>query len=119
MKIEQPTINDPNVRISVYGDFRNEPSPVSDVNSHGFGLIQKSIMQSFPGTLVAPNLVVGGTDTKHYQKLSREIYSFLPVHLKQEDLKRYHGIDERVSVDNLGRIVQFYAQLMLNAAGGE
>lgn len=114
----ESVINDPRVRVSLYGDFRNEPSPVSDVNSHGFGLIQKSIMQSFPGTLVAPNLVVGGTDTKHYEKLSRDIYRFLPIHLKQDDLKRYHGIDERVGVENLGRIVVFYSQLILNAAGG-
>ncbi|MGE0104639.1 MAG: M20 family peptidase [Blastocatellales bacterium] len=114
----ESAINDPRVRISLYGDFRNEPSPVSDVNSHGFGLIQKSIMQSFPGTLVAPNLVVGGTDTKHYEKLSKDIYRFLPIHLKQDDLKRYHGIDERVGVENLGRIVVFYSQLILNAAGG-
>lgn len=113
------TISDPNVKVSIHGDFRNEPSPVSDVNSHGFGLIQKSIMQSFPNTLVAPNLVIGGTDTKHYQKLSGDIYRFLPVRMKNEDLKRYHGINERVSVDNLGRIVRFYAQLILNTAGGE
>ena len=113
------TINDPNVKISIYGDIQNEPSAVSDVNSHGFGLIQKSIMQTFPNTLVAPNLVVGGTDTKHYQKLSKDIYRFLPVRLKQEDLKRYHGNDERLSIENFSRIIRFYAQLILNAAGGE
>ena len=42
----------------------------------------------------------GNTDTKHYQSLTDSIYRFQPVLLGQNDLNRFHGIDERISVKN-------------------
>lgn len=35
--------------------------------------------QVFPDVSVAPSLMVGGTDTNHYSKLTKNIYRFLAV----------------------------------------
>jgi carboxypeptidase PM20D1 len=74
-------------------------------------------VQTFPGTVVAPNLLSGGTDTKHYRHLTRNVYRFLPIRLKAEDFGRLHGTDERLGVKNYAEVVRFYAQLLRNAAG--
>ena len=68
----------------------------------------------FPGTLVAPGLVVAATDSRLYTPVSDHIYRFSPVRAKPEDLARFHGTNERISTANLGELVRFYHQLLRN-----
>jgi acetylornithine deacetylase/succinyl-diaminopimelate desuccinylase-like protein len=42
----------------------------------------------------------------------------VPFHLDSSDLRRAHGTDERLSVQNLGWGVRFYGALIRHAAGG-
>lgn len=105
------------IHASPTGVVRGEPSGESDTGAPGFLLIQRTLAQTFPGTVVSPNLLSGGTDTKHYVRLSRNIYRFLPIRMKEEDLGRLHGTNERVGVENYGEAVRFYAQLLRNGAG--
>ena len=60
-----------------------------------------------------PGLVVAGTDAKHFEDLADNVYRFSPIHAKPEDLGRFHGTNERLSVDNLGRMIKGYAQIMM------
>ena len=46
--------------------------------------------------------------------MSPNVYRFVPMRLKPEDLKRIHGTNERVGIENYGEIVRFYAQLLRN-----
>jgi carboxypeptidase PM20D1 len=106
----------PDIRVNPTGVVKSEPSPESDTRAPAFALIQRTVAQLFPEALVAPNLLSGGTDTKHYLRLSRNVYRFLPIRMKAEDLGRLHGTNERVGVENFGEIVRFYAQLLRNGA---
>jgi carboxypeptidase PM20D1 len=65
---------------------------------------------------VAPYLVLGATDARHYRDLSENVYRFLPITLTSEDLARMHGTDERISVSDYEKAIRFYRQLILNAA---
>jgi carboxypeptidase PM20D1 len=38
------------------------------------------------------------------------------VRAKPEDLKRFHGTNERISTTNFVELIQFYHQLLKNAA---
>ncbi|MBI4527792.1 MAG: M20 family peptidase [Deltaproteobacteria bacterium] len=107
-------INDPRIRIAPFGPI-SEPSSETDVSARGFQLLHRTIRQVQPDAIVAPSLLVGATDSRHMAKLSRETYRFLPIELTSDDLRRYHGIDERVSIENLGRAVRFYVQLIRNS----
>jgi acetylornithine deacetylase/succinyl-diaminopimelate desuccinylase-like protein len=63
----------------------------------------RSILAEDPGALVAPYLMSGGTDAKHFIKLGMRSYGFTPLRLP-DDLDftaLFHGIDERVPVDAL------------------
>lgn len=107
----------PEIKVAVTGSFPTEPSPESDVRSPEFGLLQRTIAQVFPGMLVAPSLLSGGTDTKHYRKLSQNVYRFLPVRITEKDLASIHGTNEKIAVESYGEAVRFYAQLLRNGAG--
>jgi carboxypeptidase PM20D1 len=109
------TIADPRVKIARFGAQNTEPSSESDVNASSFAILQRTISQIFPNTLVAPNLLVAGTDTKHFEKLSSNIYRFQPIKAGPQDLSRPHGINERIGVEDYKEVVRFYIQLIRNA----
>ncbi|MEZ4992599.1 MAG: M20 family peptidase [Saprospiraceae bacterium] len=109
-------IDDERVQVSPSADdSHQEPSPVSGTDTFGFRVIEKSIRQIFPEAVVAPALVIAATDSRHYQIVSDQIYRFQPLYLTQADLKRLHGIDERISVGNYEQAIRFYRQLISNA----
>lgn len=59
--------------------------------------------------------MVAGTDTKHYLDLTKSVYRFLPSLLGPEDLKRFHGFNERISVKNYEQTINYFYHLMMNA----
>lgn len=63
-----------------------------------------------------PALLVGATDSRHYSELARNIYRFTPTELGPGDLSRIHGINERLSLSNYFRAVEFYGRLMQASA---
>ncbi|HVH07132.1 MAG TPA: M20 family peptidase [Myxococcota bacterium] len=95
----------------------NEPSPTSDPTSPSYRTVARTIRQVFPGAGVAPALVLGGTDSKHYREVAEQSFRFVPLRLAPEDLKRVHGTDERISIDGYADVVRFFVQLLQNAAG--
>jgi carboxypeptidase PM20D1 len=112
----QRAISDPRVEIKPLGGFKSEPSFVSDTASPSFKSLVRTIRQVFPGVLVAPGLVLGGTDSRHYAALTRSIYRFSPIRVTGEDLDRIHGTDERISIEGYGQVVRFYLQLIQNSS---
>ena len=40
----------------------------------------------------------------------------VPVRANAEDLKRFHGTNERISIDNYVGMIQFYERLLRNAS---
>ncbi|MBK8254435.1 MAG: M20 family peptidase [Polyangiaceae bacterium] len=109
-------ISDSRVKVQVLqGGTLKEPSSVSDLNGPGYKAIEKAIRQIVPDSIVAPSLVLGSTDSYQYQGVADGVYRFSPQRMKDEDRARFHGTNERVSVQNFGEHVRFYAQLIRNA----
>lgn len=110
------TVADPRVKVQVLpGGPGKEPSTVSDATGFGYKSIEKTIRQIIPESLVAPSLVLGATDSFHYQRIADGVYRFSPTRLTDQDRPRFHGTNERVSVKNFAEQVRFYAQLIKNA----
>jgi carboxypeptidase PM20D1 len=107
------TVDDPRVEVNPLRG-RN-PSPVSDLESEAFTRLQRTIGQVFPHTIVAPYLVVGGTDSRYYVDLSSNVYRFGPLEVGRGDYTRVHGTDERIPVAGLADMVRFYVQLIRNS----
>jgi carboxypeptidase PM20D1 len=109
------TIADARVEIRPLPPTTSEPSPASPVDNQAFALLQRTVGQIFPDAVVAPSLVVGATDARHYANLGTNVYRFLPVRVRPDDLRRAHGVDERLAVRDYEGAVRFYAQLIRNA----
>ena len=63
--------------------------------------------------------LVGNTNTKHFLHLTKNIYRFSPTVMHPEDLSRFHGVGERISVRNYKEVANFYAHLILGAGRGD
>jgi len=94
-------------------DGATPPSPVSDYKSSlGFNLIRRTVQSVF-GLCSTPALCIGNTDTRWYWRLSENIYRFSPVALTMQETSMFHGVDERIGVDALASLVDFYKELVL------
>ena len=105
-------IDDPDIDVAVMNTIRQDPSPVADVKSWTFRAVAQALGEVVPDALVAPGLVLGGTDSVHYETISGPGYRFVPYRLQAADLARVHGTNERVSVANFAEVVKFYGQLI-------
>ena len=63
----------------------------------------RSLVAEDPDAVVAPFLMSGGTDAKHFTKLGMRSYGFTPLRLPSDlDFTAlFHGVDERVPTDAL------------------
>ncbi|EHR71111.1 acetylornithine deacetylase/succinyldiaminopimelate desuccinylase-like deacylase [Burkholderiales bacterium JOSHI_001] len=109
-------VANPAVQVSqLPGGF--EPSQVASVESRGYQLVNRTLREVVPSALVAPGLMVGGTDSRHFAALSENILKFSPIRARPEDLPRFHGTNERISTAGLVEMVRFYHRLLQQAAG--
>ncbi|HET9645245.1 MAG TPA: M20 family peptidase [Burkholderiaceae bacterium] len=94
----------------------SEPSAIASIFGPQYELMNRTVRELFPGTLVAPGLMIGATDSTHFRALSEHIYRFSPVRAGPADLPRFHGTNERISIDNLGDLIRFYHRLLQQGA---
>lgn len=108
------TINDSRVNIVALEGIKCNPSTIADTESQGYLSVKRAIHQVFTQALVAPGLVVGTTDSRHYSALTRNILHFSPIRLRSDDMQRIHGTNERISIEDYKDVVRFYMQLIQN-----
>lgn len=108
-------IDDDRVKVDRHGDHEVfEAGRVSSQDSPAYRLLARTVRQVNPDTAVAPALVLGATDSKHYYGVSKDQYRLQPMIFSNEDLGTIHGTNEKLSIENLGRGIQFYIQLLRN-----
>jgi acetylornithine deacetylase/succinyl-diaminopimelate desuccinylase-like protein len=74
------------------------------VNTPLYEQIVNVIKEFEPTCSVAPIMLTGGTDSRFFRKIGSVCYGFQPMRADLpygEILKMIHGIDERISVENL------------------
>jgi carboxypeptidase PM20D1 len=116
---DRAVIDDPRVQVRIFGEESTAPSPVSDPDGAAFQLIARTIREVVPepGLLIAPYLVMGGTDAKYYSGSSRNVFRFIPAPLEADALERVHGTNERMSPEGLASSIRFFEQLIRNSDG--
>lgn len=106
------TVADTSVHVEGSG---REASPVADYAAPEFKVVEKTIGQLFPDAVPVPFLMIGGTDTRHYEGLTRNVYRFNPIVATPEMVAGAHGTNERVRAEDFARAARFFAQLIRNA----
>ena len=106
------TVSD-KVKVETAG-FVTNPSPVSGIDSEAFKILEKTIRNTIPNSIVVPGLVGGGTDARYFYEVSDDVYRFYPIRIDPTSMTRFHGIDEKISKDNYKEIIEFDYHLIKN-----
>lgn len=95
----------------VPGKF-NEALPVSSHQTAVYKGLKQVVRQVFDNPPVAPFVMLGGTDCQHFVAVCDDIFRFTSLVMDETFRGLEHGIDERIPVAGMARMVIFYAQLM-------
>jgi carboxypeptidase PM20D1 len=104
------------VSIDVWPVSSNAP-PVADFEGDAWQIIAGTSLGYSPdGTPAVPYMVTGATDSRAFADVADNLYRFAPVWGSLEDAARIHGDDERLAVDDLGRMAAFFYTVIEQAA---
>lgn len=103
-------IDDPEVEIEL---VKSSAGTESTPDSTLFEAIREAVRSERPDAIVVPYLTSGGTDCKHFRPKGITCYGHIPFELDDSEAERIHGVDERVSVDNLERGLRILMQTIL------
>ena len=109
-------IGDDSVELEV---VKNSVGTESPIETELFGALRDAITAVRPGAFVVPHMGSGGTDAKHLRPHGVVCYGLIPFEMAIGELHRIHGIDERVSIENieLGLRIVFDTVLRMCAEG--
>ncbi len=96
-----------------------EPSKFSPTDSRAFKVLEKLCVQSNPNNIVAPYLVMGGTDACFYEPICENIYRFAPFVVSTDLLLCTHGTNERVPVTAMRQGVEFFKAYVRQMSSAE
>jgi carboxypeptidase PM20D1 len=65
-----------------------------------------------PDVIVAPNLISGGSDSRFYSNLTKNIFRQVPVEVTPDNLEGIHGTNERVTLASVLQVANFYRELI-------
>ncbi|MCK5759055.1 MAG: M20/M25/M40 family metallo-hydrolase [Clostridiales bacterium] len=88
-----------------------EPSALSNPSSEIYNKIAGAVRGLSDETAIIPYLMVAGTDSIKYECICENILRFSPYLIDMDDMKRIHGTNERISLENVERCVKFYLAL--------
>ena len=92
--------------------LQRDASPVSNIHSKEYAFIESCIHKHFPDVGVAPYLIMGGTDCRHFHALTETALRFAPVRCTQQQNNACHAVDENVTLSSLAEGVRFFKMLL-------
>ena len=96
----------------------SEPVPEARIEPGLWKAVEDSVRLVEPSALTVPFLVVAATDSWQFAPLTDAIVRFMPATLTAEDVARLHGVDERISLENYGRMIAYYGRILRVLSAG-
>jgi carboxypeptidase PM20D1 len=92
-----------------------DPPPVSSSDTGAYRTL--AALAGDGGRIpVAPGLVTATTDSRYLAGIAEDVYRFQPIVASLRDFEMIHGTNEHMTLENLGRMTEFYSQLIATAA---
>ncbi len=77
------------------------PTAMSPVDGAFVRAVRGAVAEHLDQALVAPLQMPGGSDARFFRQRGIPAYGFAPFVLTRDELDRVHGVDERISIENL------------------
>ncbi len=102
-------IDDTSIEIAEVLSF---PARASSMQTPLYRAIEEiASLQTEPG-LVVPRMIGGFTDAHWFRELGIVAYGFVPRALGSDEVRRVHGVDERVSIETLVESIRIMVDLV-------
>ncbi|MEF9479495.1 M20/M25/M40 family metallo-hydrolase [Chryseobacterium sp. 1B4] len=95
-------------------DTAREASAVSPVDTKAFRIIEAGVKEIYPDVVITPYLTMAGTDAVKYERLSKNIYRFLPVKTNSAEQQSIHSTNEYLSIENYLKMIHYFEYVMKN-----
>jgi acetylornithine deacetylase/succinyl-diaminopimelate desuccinylase-like protein len=109
-------IDDPAVMIDFVKSSVGTESPADTAL---FTALREAVQAERPDAVMVPYLTSGGTDCKHLRPHGIICYGHIPFELDDKELEGIHGIDERVSLENLERGLRVVFRTVVNLCASD
>ena len=108
-------VDDEHVEIA----FGREPKipNLSPPDTELYKALADALVRRVPGVVVAPEILVAFTDNWVFRRMGLQGYGWSPFILNDEEWRRVHGNDERISLENVEQGARAYTELLLTVAG--
>ena len=93
-----------------------EASNFSPTDSRAFKIIEELCVQENKNSVVAPYLVMGGTDACYYEPICENIFRYSPYKVSVELLRCTHATNERIPVSAIEPAVAFFKRYIKKAS---
>lgn len=88
------------------------PSKMSSSHTEGFRKIESITKALYEDVIVAPYIVMAGTDARKYEPVCDNMYRFTPYMIDNSELGKIHGTNENISVENIKKCTEFFYTLL-------
>lgn len=111
----QRVVRNQNIKIKLLKG--KEPSKISPTDSRAYCAIRDICEATNPKNVVAPFLVMGGTDAYQYENICDHIYRFSPFTVDLGLVMCTHGTNERLPVASVPGAVAFFKRYIRRVSG--
>jgi acetylornithine deacetylase/succinyl-diaminopimelate desuccinylase-like protein len=91
---------DENIKVEIIKKAR---ASESGMDTEDFSIINNVYLEHFPDALTVASLLFGASDSRFFRSKGIPCYGVCPILINMEELSRIHGIDERISEENMIR----------------
>lgn len=102
----------PDIEFEIEKLLVEEPSGISTIDGEPYKIVSNIIKEMYPEAIVVPYLMAGGTDSRKYFDLCKNIYRFSSVILTKKDYATIHSNNERISFENFSNMINFYIKFL-------
>jgi acetylornithine deacetylase/succinyl-diaminopimelate desuccinylase-like protein len=99
-------VNDSSVEVVSGSSKARPPSPPTRLDTEMFAAIERAQKRMFPDAITLPVMLAGATDSAQLRAKGVQAYGIGSV-MTEEESNRFHGNDERISVDGLRKFLEF------------
>ncbi len=84
----------------------------SPIDNPYYGIIRDVMRESYPESIVAPVMMTGTSDSRFFREKGIPSYGVFPILIPIDNLGMVHGIDEKISLENIDRGVEVLVALV-------
>lgn len=111
-------VNDPRVTVKLASNAPpSAPIPVSGQETELYQALARESKVQWPTAEVTPYLFQAGTDAAAWRMRGIPVYGIYPYPITNDELRRMHGNDERVSVASLREGTEMIYRTIVSVAG--